>query len=72
MSLLRDASSSRCAVSSCSVSARLECELAPEAHALGHLLEELVDRLDADRREHLLAVAVGEAEVAHCSAISFR
>ena len=39
-------------------------ELAVEANAGRHLLEELVDGRDADRREHLLAVGVGEAEIA--------
>ena len=39
-------------------------ELAVETDARRHLLEELVDGRDADRREHLLAVGVGEAQVA--------
>jgi hypothetical protein len=48
-----------------------------EADAIGYLLEEGVDRPDADRLEHRLAVGVGEREVsgrrrgalaAHCSA----
>jgi hypothetical protein len=48
-----------------------------EADADGKLLEEGVDRLDADRLEHRLAVGVREGEVsgrrrgaltAHCSA----
>ena len=47
----------------------LERELALEANASGDLLEELVDRRDADRLEHLLAVGVGEREEPrHCSA----
>ena len=37
---------------------RLEVELAPEAHAVGDVAEQLVDRLDADRREHLVAIAI--------------
>ena len=53
-----------------SESAGGDVELALEAHALGDLREQLVDRGDADRREHLLAVGVGQREVAgrHCSA----
>ena len=39
---------------------RLEVELALEAHPGRDVAEELVDRRDADRREHLLAVGVGE------------
>src|SRR5205085_7323060 len=47
----------------------LERELALEANASGDLLEELVDRRDADRLEHLLAVGAGEREAPrHCSA----
>ena len=48
----------------------LEVELAVEAHARGDVAEELVHRRDADRREHLVAVALGERQVppAHCSA----
>ena len=46
---------------------RLEVELAIEAHALRDVAKELVDRLDADRREHLLAVSLCEREEAHCS-----
>ncbi len=51
-----------------------DVELAVEADAGRHLLEELVDRGDADRREHLLAVGVGEREVAlaHWSATCAR
>ena len=51
-----------------------DVELAVEAHADRHLLEELVDGRDADRREHLLAVGVGEREVAlaHWSATCAR
>ena len=44
---------------------RLEVERGPEAHALRDVPEELLDRGDADRREHLLAVGVGQREVAH-------
>ena len=46
---------------------RRHVELAVEAHPGRHLLEELVDRGDADRREHLLAVGVGQREVARRS-----
>ena len=35
-----------------------------EAHAVGDLREQLVDRRDADRLEHRLAVGVGQREVA--------
>ena len=38
-------------------------ERAAEADALGDLLEQLVDGLDADRVEHRVAVGVGEREV---------
>src|SRR5205823_6119515 len=47
-------------------------ELAPESHPLGDVPEELVDRVDADRREHLLAVRRSQREVAHDSAMSVR
>ena len=49
---------------------RRHVELAVEAHSVRDLLEELVDRRDADRGEHLVAVAIGEREVPgrHCSA----
>ncbi len=40
-------------------------ELPVEADARRNLLEQLVDRRDADRGEHLRAVRVGQAEVAH-------
>ena len=43
---------------------RLEVELALEAHACRDVAEELLDRRDADRLEHLLAVGVGEGELA--------
>ncbi len=48
---------------------RLEVERAVEADAGGDVAEELVDRGDADRAQHLLPVGVGEGEirVAHCS-----
>ena len=46
---------------------RLEVELALEANPGRDVPEELLDRRDADRREHLLAVGVGERELAHCS-----
>ena len=52
---------------------RRHVELALEANAGRDVAEELVDRRDADRREHLLAVGVGEREEAHWSArTSFR
>ena len=41
---------------------RLELELPPEADRLRQVAEELVDRPDADRAEHLLPVGVGERE----------
>ena len=49
---------------------RLEVERAVEAHARRDVAEELVDRGDADRLEHLLPVGVGEREkrMRHCSA----
>ncbi len=40
-------------------------ELAVEANTRRDLLEQLVDRRDADRREHLRAVGVGQAQIAH-------
>ena len=51
-----------------------DVELAVEAHALRDLLEQVVDRRDADRGEHLVAVALGEREVpvGHCSATTAR
>ena len=50
---------------------RLESQLAVEADGGRDLLEEVVDRRDADRAEHLLAVGLGEREEArHCSARS--
>ncbi len=51
----------------------VERELAPEAHALGDVAEELVDRRDADRVEHLALVALGQRdERRHCSARNAR
>jgi hypothetical protein len=47
---------------------RLEIELAVETHARWNVAEQLVDRVDADRREHLVAVALCQGEEAHCSA----
>ncbi len=51
-----------------------DVELAVEAHTDRHLLEELVHGRNADRREHLLAVGVGQREVAlaHWSATCAR
>ena len=47
-------------------------ELPAEAHAGGNLLEEVVERVDAYRREHRVAVVVRLRQVArraaHCSA----
>ena len=53
---------------------RLELECTVEAHRCRDVAEELLDGGDADRREHLLAVALGQREVrmAHLSASSFR
>ena len=52
----------------------LEVELPPEADSLRQVAEELLDRADADRPEHLLPVGVGEREerVCHCWASSSR
>ncbi len=49
---------------------RGDVELAREPNRLRDLLEQVVDRRDADRREHLVTVAIGEREVpvGHCSA----
>jgi hypothetical protein len=44
---------------------RLEVERALQAHAVRDVAEELLDGRDADRGEHLLAVAVGQGEEAH-------
>ena len=45
----------------------LEVELPAQPHPLRNVAEQLVDAVDADRREHLLAVGVRQREVAHCS-----
>ncbi len=52
----------------------LERELAVEADAGRDVAEELVDRRDADRAQHLLPVVVGESEerVRHSSARTCR
>jgi hypothetical protein len=47
---------------------RLERELAVEANACRNVAEEPVDRGDPDRLEHLLAVSLGQREVAQLSA----
>ena len=47
-------------------------ELPREAHAGRDVAEELVDRLDADRLEHRLAVLGRQREKAHCEAITSR
>ena len=49
-----------------------DVELAVEADSGGNLLEELVHGGDADRREHLRAVGVGEAEVAGAHYVTAR
>ena len=48
----------------------LETELTPEADAGGNVAEQLVDRGDSDRPQHLLPVVLGEGEIRmrHCSA----
>ena len=52
---------------------RRHVERPAEADALGYVAEEIVDGVDADRREHRLAVGVGEREVAaHASSSSLR
>ena len=45
---------------------RLEVEIAAEANAGGQVTEELFDRGDADRPQHLLAVAIREGEKRVC------
>jgi hypothetical protein len=49
-------------------------ELALESHRLWNLLEQVVDRGDADRGQHPLAIAVCDREVpgGHCSATTAR
>src|SRR5262249_7263731 len=42
-----------------------EIEQAVEARGSGHIGKERIDRGDADRREHRLAVGYGEGQVAH-------
>ncbi len=51
---------------------RRDVELAVEADSGRNLLEELVHGGDADRREHLRAVGVGEAEVAGAHYVTAR
>jgi hypothetical protein len=46
---------------------RLQVELAVEPNPGRDVAEELVGRRDADRGEHLLAVAFRQREEAHCS-----
>src|SRR6266542_1650465 len=46
----------------------LEVELTPQTHARENVAEQLVDGRNADRGEHLLAVALGQREVAQLSA----
>ncbi len=50
----------------------LEIELAAQPHSLRNVAEQLLDAVDADRREHLLAVGVRQREVAHWSSSSCR
>ena len=50
---------------------RRHVELAAKRNAGRDVAEELLDRGDADRREHRLAIGVGEREVAHASARTF-
>src|SRR5262249_21414453 len=47
-----------------------ELERSVEPHAGRNVAEEILDRVDADRREHRLPVGVGQREVGkgHCSA----
>ena len=45
-----------------------DLEVTAVAHALGDVAEQLLDRGDADCREHLLAIGVGEREITHDSA----
>src|SRR6185503_10087071 len=48
---------------------RWQRQLAPQAHTVRQVREQLLDRGDADRLEHRLSVGVGQREVAHpCSA----
>ena len=44
---------------------RFEVELPAEANALRDLLEQLLDRADTDRGEHLRAVGLGQREERH-------
>ena len=51
--------------------ARREVERAAEPHALGDVGEEVVDRVNADRRQHLLPVGVsGGCVAAHSEPLS--
>ncbi len=50
---------------------RRNLELARESHCRRNIAEELFDRGDADRREHLLAIGRSEREVAHCVSSTF-
>jgi hypothetical protein len=55
---------------------RLEVEPTLEADAFGDVAKELLDRVDSDRREHRLAIGLGEREVpqdrVYCSARTAR
>ena len=55
---------------------RLEVELASEANTFRQVAEQLVDGVDSDRPEHLLAIRVGQREkrvrVRHWSARTCR
>jgi hypothetical protein len=41
-----------------------QVELASQPHALGDLREQVVDRVDADRVEHLAQIPLGDSRVA--------
>ena len=66
VSTLRAASSSRCRCSSGSVSGGSRSSSRSKRTPGRDVAEELVDGIDADLREHRLAVGVGQREVAHC------
>jgi hypothetical protein len=51
---------------------RRHLEVACEPDATGDVAEEFVNRRDPDRGQHLLAIGVGEREVAHCVSSSSR
>ena len=59
-SAFRSASAATCAKTSCSESAGSRSSSRPKRTACRQVAEELVDRVDADRREHLLPVGLGQ------------